>query len=147
VADDTTNSLLVTSSQADFEKLEKLVAKLDVEPDAGEGRPYRLFALPQSIDAEQFARQVERTWNRAEQYKAREQRRQARQLSIGAEPASNSLIVAGNPSQFRDFEAMVKELMEMRPPGQRQVRVINVRNVDPREVKRLVDEITETRRR
>lgn len=147
VASEGANSLLVTSTQSEFERMQELVAKLDVPPEEGEGRPYRVLPLPSHIDGTQFARQVEQTWNRAEHSRARAERRQPRMIAVGSVPGSNAVIVAGSPSQFRDVEGMVNELLTVRPPGVRQVRTISVQNIDPNEVKRLVDEVTKPRQR
>jgi hypothetical protein len=42
---------------------------------------------------------------------------------------------------------MVADILAARPPGQRQVRIINVQNLDPGEVKRVVEEVTKPRKR
>jgi type II secretory pathway component GspD/PulD (secretin) len=147
VASQSSNAILVTSTLADYQKIQDLVAILDVAPEEGEGRPYKIIPLPQHIDGQQFAQVLEQKWNQGEWNTTGPQQRQPRLIAVGSVPGTNAIIVTGNRSEFRAVEGMVQDLLAVRPPGVRQVRYISLQNIDPNEVKRLIDEVTKPRQR
>ncbi len=49
--------------------------------------------------------------------------------------------MAGAPAQFAEVEKLVKELEGLKPTGPTRVRILPLRNIDPQEVQRVLDQL------
>ncbi len=139
--DETTNSLLVRARPPDFKLIEKMAKDLDSE-DAPGLAGLKVIQVAEGIDVRDLAREIESTINTGEQHRVRQQPGARPQLvSIGADERTNAIIVAGAPAQFAEVEKLVKELEGLKPTGPTRVRILPLRNIDPQEVQRVLDQL------
>src|SRR5207302_5171267 len=118
-ASDRSNSLIILSSEANFQALEKLIAALDTE-DAQE-KVVKTFAL-KNADAQDVAKQLQEL-NRDQDNSSRypyyyfmssmsSQQNRTRKMSVVADRRRNSLVIQAPPGQMDGIEKMIQELDE-----------------------------------
>ncbi|GLX78911.1 type II secretion system protein GspD [Thalassotalea insulae] len=111
VADDRTNSVIVSGEKQARERIAKLVARLDSElENSGNTRVYYLKyskaeelvdvlkGVSESIEAEESAS------------KAKSQRNNKRNISIEAHKDTNTLVITAQPDMLRSLEAVIRQL-------------------------------------
>lgn len=111
VADDRTNSVIVSGESQARERIAKLVARLDSELETnGNTRVYYLKyskaedlvevlkGVSESIEAEETAS------------KAKSKRNSQRNISIEAHEDTNSLVITAQPDMLRSLEAVIRQL-------------------------------------
>jgi len=140
VADEATNSLIVRAPASDMALIEKMVAQVDAQTSV-EPTGVKIIPVATGIDVRNLAREIERTINQGERYRAQQVGRRPALVSIGVDERSNSLIVSGSPEQFAEVERLVKQLEALKPAGPVKVRIIQLRSIGSQEVQRVLDQL------
>jgi type II secretion system protein D len=128
-ADAKSNTLIVAGAPEDMEQVDKLVAELDREQAQG-ARDIHIVQL-QTGDARQIATSLVRLF----QQRAAATQGQSPKLTIEAEPATNSLLIAAAPQDWPDVQAALEQLKAAVAPGMTPVtRIVKLKHVRPNEM-------------
>ncbi|MCH8852428.1 MAG: hypothetical protein IID41_07195, partial [Planctomycetes bacterium] len=145
MAHDASNSLIVWAAELDFGQIKKMVADLDRESDDGPSNT-RIITVAEGMDVDSLASELERLINRAEDEKKRNNRNyKPKKVSIMAHTRSRKLVISGAAGQFDEVEKIVRALEKEGAAGPREIRIIRIENIDPREAKKILDEFREQR--
>jgi type II secretory pathway component GspD/PulD (secretin) len=142
VADDATNSLIVRAAPADYNLIEKLAISLD-EEGGDVSKRFKIIQVSSAYKVADIAGSLEETLRATAMPSGDGRNAQRNEVSVQAIPASNTLVLAGDPKQLAVAEALVKQLQEMGPPGGRKQLIINTKNMSAEEIKRVLDEMLE----
>ena len=139
LAEEATNALVVRAQDADYERIATLVSSLDKEGVTNLAT-MKIIPVAEGINVTELAATIEEIIKKGEAAKAKQIPGYKQALvAVGADTRTNSLILAGSPAQFPEVEKLVRTLEEMKPAGPSKVRIISVENIDPSEVKRIID--------
>jgi len=135
--DTTTNSVIVSASKSDCEKIEELIKALD-QPESA-GMDIHLIPLT-TASAEQLAptisellQQTQRTFRR--------QGLPSEAVAISFDRRTNSLIIAGSNRQYEQVKKLVDKIESTRPSGARRIFILPLKNMDPNQAKQILDQL------
>jgi len=142
VPNDATNTLLVTASEKQYEELQGLITKLDVEPAADADRTIKPYPL-QYADMGSVAAAISRAFRGTGSKNVREM------VEAAVEWGTYSVIVTATPENHEKVAAMIKEL-DQPGTGTQQTYTIDIVNAEPEDVGTTLTQIynaTKTRTR
>ena len=137
VPNDGARSLVVRGTRRQIDEVRRLVEQFD-DANAIQDR-IKVIQVPYGHDAAQLAADIERIVNKSEDDAAKAAGRPARLVSIGADPFTNTLIVAGDPAQFGLVAAVVQQLADIGGPTNVVTRVIEFKNLSARDAEEAVN--------
>ena len=142
VPNDSAKTLVVRGTPRQVDEVRELVARFD-SPDFMVPT-VKVVEIPYGQDAVRLAGEVERIINESESAAEERTGRRARQITIGADEYTNTLIVAGDPTSFGLVESIVKQLGEIRSDDV-VTRVIQFRNLSAEEAEQLINDLNQQR--
>lgn len=147
VAEDGTNSLIIRASAMDYRQIENLVAEMDRE-DAVVGNDIKIIPLDPAMDAAELADELDRLYSEVEKNRGRGRRggTEPQRVAIAADVRTNSLILMGPRSKFDEIETLARDMEALGPKGGRMSTVIRIKQRDPEEIKRLLDQMIEEKK-
>jgi len=141
VAVEATNQLVVRAKPSVFKLIEKMAQGLDAEMKDEPGG-VRILKVEAGRNVEDLAERIEQQINDAEKNKRDINRNYKPSLvSIGADPLSNSLLVAGSKAKFEEVKKLVDELVASGPAGGRTRTVIQLKTLSPEKAKQLIEQL------
>ncbi len=140
VADDTTNSLIVRAGAADYSLIERLVSDLDAEEGDALSR-VRVVQVAAAFNVNDLAATIEQTMQQATPPSSSGRGGRQSGFSAQAVPASNTLVMAGDPKQLQVAEALVDQLQEMGPVGGMGTIILNTENLSAEDVQRVLQDV------
>ncbi len=140
---DNNNTITVYGSARQISHVEELVTRFDTS-DTGMNQ-FDLIAVPWGQDAVQLAMQVERLVNESEQRLSERQGRQPRLITVEANPESNVIMVAGDPSQYAIVKTVVQQLQEL-DVYQPKTMVLELENLSADSAVEVINYLQENRR-
>lgn len=138
IANDVGKLIVVRGSKRQIAEVSELVEEFD-QRDLVEGQ-VKVVALSYGQDAEALARDIERIINDGERNLAQSQNRQAKLVSIGADPYTNSLLVYGDPSQYGLIETVVAQLGGIRSSNPKSM-IFQLTNLTSSDAQGLIDDL------
>jgi type II secretory pathway component GspD/PulD (secretin) len=142
MAEEGTNALVIRARTNDFRLIQDMIQKLDVDmPDTG----IDVIPVSRSVDVVSLSRQIANTINRGERLKAQMQRGYVpRQIAIGADERTSTLIVGGSQEMFDTVRSLVEKLESIRPDGgNRGAVVVPVNTLPARDLQRVLEQFIE----
>jgi len=128
-----TNTLMISASADSMPEVEKMVQSLDMPPD----KPRKMdFIKLEYAKAEQTAKALENFYGRF----AIDATPQARNVTIIPDPASNSLVVSAEESQWEGIRQLLKKLDTKEYDTAQQSTVIALQHADAVSVARAINE-------
>jgi hypothetical protein len=114
--------------------------KEDAAATAGTG--IKVIPVGEGIDVQELARMLENTIQEGERAKQQQNKAyQPKNVAIGADTRTSTLLVSGSPVMFSEVEAIVQQLKTMKPAGPASVRIIPLHGMKPDEVKAVLDKL------
>jgi len=141
VSDDMSKTLLVYAPPMVFNKIEALVAKLDT-PDTGVASGVKIIPVQSGINVSDLAATLDSLLAESSRYAAEALGIPRKQVAITADVRTNTIIVAGAPSQFAEVERIVRSLESMGPVGGEKTIIIKTDNISADDLKRLIEQMT-----
>lgn len=143
VPNDDSKTLVVRGTARQIEEVRELVERFDSKDFKDQS--VRVVEIPRGQDAQRLASEIQRVINEAEQQRSAATGRPPRQITIGADTYSNSLIVASpDQAMYGMVETLVGQLGQI-GPGQAITRVIEVRNLSASDAERIINELQQNR--
>ncbi|MEW6197148.1 MAG: secretin N-terminal domain-containing protein [Planctomycetota bacterium] len=143
VPNDNAKKLVVRGTPRQVDHVRSLVKSFDNKEMMQE--PFRVIEVPHGQDAARLATEVERIVNQAENELAQSSGRRAKQVIIGADEYTNSIIVAGDPTLFGHVETILGQLEHVRSPSV-VTRVVELRNLSADDAERIITDLQQQRR-
>lgn len=145
-ADDRSNSLIVFSSEADFNALEKIISALDT--DEANEKVMKTFAL-KNADAEDVAKQLEDLGQNDNNdnrypfffYGSGSNSRGSKKMSVVADRRRNAVIVQAPPAEMDDIVKMIDELDEPVPSDSLAPRIYRLKYVSAVDMEDVLNEL------
>jgi type II secretion system protein D len=135
------NCVIVQAGRMDMQQIEQLVQSLD-QVQAGGQEQVGLHVLPlKSAKADQLAQTLGRMLNEIETNRATREGVPPEKVSVSADTATNTLLVAGSTRQFEQVKELVEKLDKYEAGTQRQPWVVPLRNIDPNRAKMILDQL------
>jgi hypothetical protein len=143
MADESTNSLIVRARTVDYNLIEEMAVKLDVEATGLAGM--KVIRVGRGVDVRTLAREIAQTINEGERMAAQAGNRKPNQVAIGVDDRAPALIVAGSPQMFDQVDRLVRELHSMGPAdGQIGMpTIIRTKNIPAEDVKNIIERLME----
>lgn len=138
---DAGKSLVVYGTQAQVRKVEQLVEKFDAEDLAAPA--VKIIRVPYGQRASELAAVIERVVNDGERIFAEARGMPARQITIGADDASGTLLVNGDASLQATVEAVVGQISD--GAGNVVTRVIDLGNLTSDDAIQVITDIQNRR--
>ncbi len=138
IANDLGKTVVVKGSANQIAEIRKYVLEFD-NKDLVSGQ-VKVVALNYGQDAEALSRDIERIINDGERNLAQSQNRQAKLVSIGADPYTNSLLVYGEPSQYGLVETLVSQLGSIRSSNPT-MRILQLNNMTAADAQSLIEDL------
>ncbi len=135
IADDGSNSLVITASPDDHKMAKHLVGLLDRKSDMAE----QLHVIPLAkAQAEQVAEMLEKVLEK-------QQVGQEKGVGFGLtpEPRTNSLLIWASPDMFAQISTIVRQLDDAKPKTEMALRVFPLKNAKAEDLAELLDEFFE----
>lgn len=143
VPNDNAKKLVVRGTPRQVDHVRSLVGSFD-NPDIIQ-QTVKVIEVPHGQDAMRLAGEVERIVNQAENELAQSSGRRAKQVIIGADEYTNSIIVAGDPTLFGHVETILGQLGQVRT-GAVVTRVVELRNLSADDAERIITDLQQQRR-
>ncbi len=142
VADQRSNALVIASSPEDYEEIKRLVDQLEAQPLAPMAQ-IRLLTLKNN-DADAIGQMLEELFDeRLEQRLAEGQEENpSDRVAIAAEPATNTLLIASSPDNYKEIHDIVERL-DIEPDLDGVVRIFTLANAQAETVVEKIDELFE----
>lgn len=138
---DASNSILVRGKTSDVSEVLAMAKTLDLQMQ-DEVAGVRIVQIPTGHNVENLAQLIETQINSAEDsIKDRRSDYRPDRVTIGADRRSNTILVSASKSKFEEVEALVKELVEMGPPGGRIRRYIKLETLSPDQARQLIEQL------
>ena len=138
------NSLIVKARKPDMNMLRSVVASLDTPEMAKGASNIEIIQVAQGIDVDDLAANLERVINDAERERVKQQKgAKTSEISIGTDRRTNTMLVAGTPSQVVHVRALVSQLEEMKPVGPSKILIRKPLHRSAAEIKEVLDELIE----
>jgi len=143
VAEVASNSIIVTASAKNLEKVKDLVGKLDSEATAGIRSEMLILENAQAEDLAPVLQKMAQTSAAATGASTGRYGSASRQqaVSVSAEKGSNALVISGPSNDIDKIIAMAKDLDKASTSSAAMVRVIQLENGDAPEVAGMVQEL------
>ncbi|MCH2135108.1 MAG: hypothetical protein MK101_00840 [Phycisphaerales bacterium] len=133
-ADRNANQLIIAATPAQFEQLQKLIAKLDQPPVST--RETKFLAL-QHAEADKVRQALTVFYG---PYALEADTPSKMNVSIVADPSTNSLVVSAEESEWEGIEALIAELDNEAYDASLQVRVLPLQHAEAASVARAINE-------
>jgi len=140
VADQRSNSLIIASSPEDYAEIERLVKTLEGQPLAPMAE-IRLLTL-ENNDAAQIGDMIKQLFEERLQQRQvdGQQENPSDRVAVAAEPATNTLLIASSPDNYKEIERIVAQL-DVEPNLEGVVRVFPLANAQAQNVADRVKEL------
>lgn len=130
VSEWTTNSVVITATEAKMQEIQKMIDELDQKPTAG-----RQAHIPlQHARAEDLATVLQRT------YQGSRRRSGDMPITIAADANTNSLVVSANPADIEGIKQMVVELDKPATLPEEELRIVPLKYIDATETLQIMTE-------
>jgi len=143
VPNDNAGTLVVRGTERQVEQIRQLVQRFD-NKDIGTGN-IKVIQVPYGHDAVRLASEVERIVNQSEAELAQASGRRPKQVTVGADEFTNTIIVAGDQTLFGQVELIVEQLGQIRT-ATAVTRVIEFKNLSAEDAERIITDLQQQRR-
>jgi type II secretion system protein D len=143
VPNDANKTLVVRGTQRQIDEIRSLVERFDNKDFTD--RTIKVVEVPYGQDALQLATEVERVVNESEAQFAEQRGMEPRQITVGADAYTNTLIIAGDPTLFGRAESIINQLGEVRSDTA-VTRVIQLRNLSAEDAQEVIERLQDQRR-
>ncbi len=113
VPNDNGKALIVRGTSRQIDEVRELVNRFD-DPNIVMNQT-KVISVPVGQDAARLASEIERLINESEETFSELYGRPPRQIVVGADEYSNTILLAGEPTMFGMAESLVEQLAEARP--------------------------------
>ncbi|MBP7744581.1 MAG: hypothetical protein KA383_00515 [Phycisphaerae bacterium] len=138
VPNDSAKTLVVRGTKRQIDDVRELVTRFDDKAIVQAN--IEVIQVPYGQDAARLATEVERIVNENERSDADRTGRYARQVTVGSDEYTNSLIVGGERTLFAQVKTIVDQLGEIRSPNV-VTQVIQLRNLSAQDAQKVIDEM------
>lgn len=143
VPNDNAKTLVVRGTPRQVDHVRSLVHSFDNKDMIQQ--TFKVIEVPMGQDAARLAGEVERIVNQAENELAQASGRRPKQVIIGADDYTNTIIVAGDPTLFGQVETIIGQLGQVRSPSV-VTRVVELRNLSADDAERIITDLQQQRR-
>ncbi|RJP34971.1 MAG: hypothetical protein C4547_10150 [Phycisphaerales bacterium] len=145
LANDAMHAIIVKAARADLADIKETIRKLDTQ-EAAQDSGFRMVAVPTGINVEDLAVMVEDAVNEFARnvQQSGPSRGRTQAVSVTPDRRTNTLLIAGSPALFEMAENIADEYITRGPPGPKATVVLQPKNVNVDELKKLIDALAES---
>lgn len=143
VPNDDGKAIVVRGSKRQIEEIRDLVQRFDSADFKDPS--IKVIPIPTGQDAVRLATDIQRIINDSEKTRAEAGGRPPRQVTVGGDEYTNSLIVAGDPALYGTVQTLVDQLSEIRKEPAI-TRIIELKNLSADAAEQIVNQLQQNKR-